>query len=232
MDATQAGMRTARPVAGRARPTPYEAEGAGLPRTCSPPIRSASSPAGWPTRPAAPIAQPNAMVLATVSAPASRGPGRCCSRATTRPASCSTPTGPPARASDLAGQPRACLLFPWHAMHRQVIIEGGVTRADPGRERAVLPGPAARLPARRVGEQAVLGAGVAGRARRAVRRAGAPLAGRDETVPMPDFWGGYVVAPDVDGVLAGPARTGCTTGSGTAAVTGRMGDRAAAGLAP
>jgi pyridoxamine 5'-phosphate oxidase len=37
------------------------------------------------------------------------------------------------KASDLAEVPRACLLFPWHAMQRQVIIEGPVaalTTAD------------------------------------------------------------------------------------------------------
>src|ERR1700735_2345089 len=31
------------------------------------------------------------------------------------------------KATDLAAVPRACLLFPWHAMQRQVIISGTVT---------------------------------------------------------------------------------------------------------
>ena len=30
------------------------------------------------------------------------------------------------KASDLASVPQACLLFPWYALHRQVIIEGTV----------------------------------------------------------------------------------------------------------
>ncbi len=92
-----------------------------------------------------------------VRTPASRGPGPCCSRATT-PAGFVFYTNRTSRkGQDLAASPRACLLFPWHAMHRQVIIEGAVTRDDPGRERALLPVPPARLPARRVGEQAVVG---------------------------------------------------------------------------
>ena len=32
---------------------------------------------------------------------------------------------------ELSANPRACLLFPWHAMHRQVIIEGGVAEVPP-----------------------------------------------------------------------------------------------------
>src|SRR5690348_11553251 len=32
------------------------------------------------------------------------------------------------KGSDLQQIPRACLLFPWHAIHRQVIIEGTVAR--------------------------------------------------------------------------------------------------------
>src|SRR6516164_10613573 len=31
------------------------------------------------------------------------------------------------KGTDLAEVPRACLLFPWHAIHRQVIIEGPVS---------------------------------------------------------------------------------------------------------
>jgi pyridoxamine 5'-phosphate oxidase len=31
------------------------------------------------------------------------------------------------KAADLADVPRACLMFPWHALHRQVIVEATVT---------------------------------------------------------------------------------------------------------
>ena len=32
-----------------------------------------------------------------------------------------------AKAQDLSGNPWACLLFPWYALHRQVIIQGAVS---------------------------------------------------------------------------------------------------------
>src|SRR6202020_3666043 len=51
-----------------------------------------------------------------------------------------------------------------------------VQPADPGAERAVLPQPAARLPARRVGQQAVDGHRLPGGAGAALRRGGAALA--------------------------------------------------------
>ena len=50
------------------------------------------------------------------------------------------------KGTDLAEVPRACLLFPWHAMHRQVIIEGPVTAAVHRGERAVLPVPRRTAP--------------------------------------------------------------------------------------
>src|SRR5215467_3948280 len=35
------------------------------------------------------------------------------------------------KGSDLDEVPRACLLFAWHAIHRQVIVEGPVTQVSP-----------------------------------------------------------------------------------------------------
>src|SRR5262245_50125182 len=40
------------------------------------------------------------------------------------------------KGSDLDEVPRACLLFPWHAIHRQVIIEGPVTRMSAAADEA------------------------------------------------------------------------------------------------
>lgn len=98
------------------------------------------------------------------------------------------------KATDLAAVPRACLLFPWHAMQRQVIIEGTVTALSTGQSE-----PYFRTRAR--GSQ--LGAWTS--------RQSSVIASRDELderyarlarrwpegapVPMPEFWGGYRVVP-------------------------------------
>ena len=101
------------------------------------------------------------------------------------------------KGSDLAEVPRACLLFPWHAIQRQVIIEGTVTALSAERERAVLPLPAARLPARRLGQQAVHGDRAPGPSWTSATPSWSS-AGRSGTqVPMPEFWGGYRVYPDM-----------------------------------
>src|SRR5215472_15148125 len=77
---------------------------------------------------AAGLPEPTAMVLATVSAagqPRARtvllkGHDRSGFRFYTNRTS--------RKGADLDEVPRACLLFPWHAIHRQVIVEGTVTR--------------------------------------------------------------------------------------------------------
>ena len=81
------------------------------------------------------------------------------------------PQGPRARRPT-----RTCsLLFPWHDLQRQVRVEGTASRVSPGGERGVLRQPAPRVAARRLGVAAVAGGGVAGRARRAVRRRAGPV---------------------------------------------------------
>ena len=98
------------------------------------------------------------------------------------------------KATDLAAVPRACLLFPWHAMQRQVIISGTVTALSTEQSE-----PYFRTRPR--GSQ--LGAWTS--------RQSSVIASRDELgeryarlerrwpegtpVPMPEFWGGYRVVP-------------------------------------
>ena len=69
---------------------------------------------------------------------------------------------------------------------------------------------------RRLGEQAV---GAAGKpAWRSKRRSRSPPPKfAIGTVPRPPHWSGYRLTPLVDGVLAGPALTGCTTASSSGA---------------
>lgn len=98
------------------------------------------------------------------------------------------------KGSELEQVPRACLLFPWHAIHRQVIIEGAVTRLAAAASEAY-------FRTRPRGSQ--LGAWAS--------RQSAVITSRDELedryarleqrwpegvpVPLPEFWGGYLVEP-------------------------------------
>ena len=143
---------------------------------------------------AAGLPEPTAMVLATVS-------GDGCPRARTVLLKSYDAGGftfytnrTSRKATDLAAVPRACLLFPWHAMQRQVIIEGTVAALSTEQSE-----PYFRTRPR--GSQ--LGAWTS--------RQSSVIASRDELderyarlerrwpdgvpVPMPEFWGGYRVVP-------------------------------------
>ena len=99
------------------------------------------------------------------------------------------------KARDLAEVPEACLVFPWYAIHRQVIIEGPVdplSTADSepyfhGRPRG------SQLGAWASRQSSVLSS----RAELEDRYAELERRWPEGTeVPMPDFWGGYRLRPD------------------------------------
>ncbi|MET9545814.1 pyridoxamine 5'-phosphate oxidase [Streptomyces sp. NPDC006627] len=98
------------------------------------------------------------------------------------------------KARELAANPHVSLLFPWHAMARQVIVSGTATRV--GREETV-----AYFRTRPHGSQ--LGAWASAQSsvlasRDELDRAYAALAARypeGEQVPAPPNWGGFRVAP-------------------------------------
>jgi pyridoxamine 5'-phosphate oxidase len=100
------------------------------------------------------------------------------------------------KASDLADVPRASLLFPWYAIQRQVIIEGTVTRLTMEESEPY-------FHSRPHGSQ--LGAWASRQSTVLSSRAElddryAELAERwpeGTPVPMPDFWGGYRVEPQI-----------------------------------
>jgi pyridoxamine 5'-phosphate oxidase len=138
------------------------------------------------------LPEPNAMILATVGAdgtPSARtvllkGYGPEDFRFFTNHGS--------QKARAIAENPRVCVLFPWHAVHRQVIIQGTAERLSPEES-------AAYFRTRPHGSQ--LGAWASEHQSSPIRREEldrrfAELAQRwPGEVPFPDFWGGYRVVP-------------------------------------
>ena len=141
---------------------------------------------------AAALPEPNAMILSTVGAdgaPSSRtvllkGYGPEDFRFFTNHGS--------RKARSIAAEPRVALLFPWHPIGRQVIVEGTASRLP---EEAS----AAYFRTRPRGSQ--LGAWASERqssvvGREELERRYEELARRwPDEVPRPDFWGGYRVVP-------------------------------------
>ena len=137
--------------------------------------------------------EPNAMVLATVSAdglPSSRmvllkGLDETGFRFFTNLGS--------RKGSELAANPRCSLLFPWHPLERQIRVDG-VAEELPREDVA------AYFSTRPRGAQ--LGAWASRQSRSVSSReelddAFATIEARfPDEVPLPDWWGGYVVVPD------------------------------------
>ena len=98
------------------------------------------------------------------------------------------------KAAELAANPRAALLFPWHDLERQVRVEGRVASVTAAESAAYF----ARRPR---GSQ--LGAWASPQSqplpdRGALEARLVEVTARfgDGPVPLPDFWGGYRVAPE------------------------------------
>ena len=99
------------------------------------------------------------------------------------------------KGNDLAGDPRCCAVFPWNALGRQVTVEGATRQLSTQESepyyhsRAWLSqiGAWASRQSRVLSSRAELDDRVAELERRWPQ-------GSD--VPMPDFWGGYLIVPD------------------------------------
>ena len=143
---------------------------------------------------AVPLPEPTAMVLATVS-------GEGWPRARTVLLKSNDAEGftfytnrTSRKATDLAAVPRACLLFPWHAMQRQVIIEGTVAALSAEQSEPYF---RSRPRGSQLGAWASRQSSVIGSRDELDERYGR-LASRwpdPVPVPMPEFWGGYRVTP-------------------------------------
>jgi pyridoxamine 5'-phosphate oxidase len=99
------------------------------------------------------------------------------------------------KASDLAEVPRACLLFPWYAMQRQVIVEGPVGALTTAESEPYF---RSRPRGSQLGAWTSRQSSVIGSRDELNQRYG-ELARRwpEQTdIPMPDFWGGYRLIPE------------------------------------
>ena len=145
---------------------------------------------------AAPLPEPTAMVLSTVSA-SGRPRGRTVLLKSYDSAGFVFYTNRTSRkASDLADVPRACLVFPWHAMQRQVIIEGTVAALSTADSEPYF---RSRPRGSQLGAWASRQSSVVG-SRAELDGRYAELAARwpeGTQVPMPDFWGGYRLIPEI-----------------------------------
>jgi pyridoxamine 5'-phosphate oxidase len=98
------------------------------------------------------------------------------------------------KGTELTENPRASLVFPWFAMHRQVVVIGRVeriARADvdayfASRPRASQLGAWASKQSLPIGDRTELDAGFAQLLERY---------GEEEPIPTPPFWGGFLVRP-------------------------------------
>lgn len=103
------------------------------------------------------------------------------------------------KGGELAANPRAALLLPWHELERQVRVEGSVERTSAVENEAYF---ASRPRGSRLGawaspQSAVLGsrAELEDRLAAVTERFGADDDG--QPIPLPDYWGGFRVVPDV-----------------------------------
>jgi pyridoxamine 5'-phosphate oxidase len=141
------------------------------------------------------LPEPTAMVLATVSAD-QRPRARMVLLKSSGPDGFTFYTNRTSRkATDLAAVPQACLVFPWYALHRQVIIEGPVEPLSTADSEPY-------FHSRPRGSQ--LGAWASRQSTVLPSRAElddryAELEQRwpeGTEIPMPDFWGGYRLLPE------------------------------------
>ncbi|HEX9065864.1 MAG TPA: pyridoxamine 5'-phosphate oxidase [Streptosporangiaceae bacterium] len=100
------------------------------------------------------------------------------------------------KGTDLDEVPRASLLFPWHPIHRQVIVEGTVTPLSQAASEPYFRSRprASQLAAWASRQSTVIGSRADLDERYLAMEQRWPPG---EDVPLPGFWGGYLVSPHV-----------------------------------
>jgi pyridoxamine 5'-phosphate oxidase len=143
---------------------------------------------------AAGLAEPNAMVVSTVDAGAPRSRMTLLKSLDSRGFVFFT-NYTSAKARDLAGNPAICLLFPWHALRRQVIVRGTASKVAPAESAEYFH---SRPRASQLGAWASKQSSALG-SRTELDERFDELAGRwpaGTQIPAPEFWGGYLVVPE------------------------------------
>lgn len=141
------------------------------------------------------VPEPTAMVLATISAEGRPRARTVLLKAHDQAGFTFYSNRTSRKGRDLAANPQACVVFPWYAMGRQVTAEGSVrimSKADSepyyrSRPRGSQIGAWASRQSQVIESRAELQDRVA-----ELEQRWAPPA----VVPMPDFWGGYVLMPE------------------------------------
>lgn len=96
------------------------------------------------------------------------------------------------KARELDADPRCSLLFPWHGLRRQVIVTGRAARVPRSETEAYF---AARPRGSQIGAWASRQSSVIADRSELENRYAELEARWPDVVPCPDFWGGYVIAP-------------------------------------
>src|SRR5579875_786986 len=144
---------------------------------------------------AADLTEPTAMVLATTSAAGQPRARTVLLKAHGQAGFTFYTNRTSRKGEDLAGNPRACAVFPWYGLRRQVTVEGGVTAMSTEDSRPYF---SSRPRGSQIAAWASRQSRVIG-SREELDRRFAELERRwppPAPVPMPDFWGGYVLVPD------------------------------------
>ena len=141
------------------------------------------------------LPEPNAMVLATVSAEGHPRARTVLLKAHGRDGFVFYTNRTSRKGTDLAGNPWACVLFPWYALGRQVTVEGPVSPLSTAESEPYF---RSRPHGSQVGAWASRQSRVLASREELDERAG-ELGRRwpaGTEMPMPDFWGGYRLAPE------------------------------------
>jgi pyridoxamine 5'-phosphate oxidase len=143
----------------------------------------------------APLHEPNAMVVSTVSREGQPSSRMVLLKAVDRRGFVFYTNYGSGKAADLAAEPRTALLFPWHELQRQVRVEGRAERVPTEESAAYF---ASRPRPSQLGAWASPQSSVVGSREELdalLREAEERFADRD--VPLPGTWGGYRVVPDL-----------------------------------
>lgn len=148
---------------------------------------------------AAGLREPNAMVLATASADGAPSARLVLLKGCDQDGFVFFTNYDSRKGTELRANPRAALLFPWHDLERQVRLEGGVERISAAESEAYFTERprGSRLGAWASPQSAVLPsrAELSTRLAAVERRFGSQDG--DPPVPLPQFWGGYRLLPQV-----------------------------------